>query len=72
MRTLARMWWQLREETRRLEELKRERMRIEEEQRMEIVRQIKALESVPTDRCVVSTLMSVPTAIAVAASEPQP
>jgi hypothetical protein len=48
---------QLREETRRLEEMKRERMRIEEEQRMEIVRQIKALESVPADRCACAPML---------------
>lgn len=41
---------EVREEVRRLEEDKRERMRVEEERRMDIVRQIKALECVPADR----------------------
>jgi hypothetical protein len=41
---------ELRDEIRRLEEEKKEREKVEEERRMDIVRQIKALECVPADR----------------------
>eukprot|EP00283_Hemiselmis_rufescens_P018177 CAMPEP_0173441814 /NCGR_PEP_ID=MMETSP1357-20121228/24157_1 /TAXON_ID=77926 /ORGANISM="Hemiselmis rufescens, Strain PCC563" /LENGTH=795 /DNA_ID=CAMNT_0014407417 /DNA_START=119 /DNA_END=2502 /DNA_ORIENTATION=+ len=44
------MGMELREETRRLEEENKKRMAAEEERRMDIVRQIKALECLPADR----------------------